>query len=362
MLKRIGFALLLAVTLSPLALPALASQGGGGGVHFGPYSLSSGDMVTGDLVVFGPVTLGEDAMFNGDLVAFGEVTVAEGAAVTGDLVCFGATGIAGSVEGSVFAAGSVDLGEGAEVEGDVNAVGTVSRTEGAMVEGTINENTDFDWGMPFVAPFVFAPSGPRTMWRGVVEDVIGGMASIVVLVIFALIIAAIWPTQMTRVGRAIVEEPLPSFGVGALSLLIALVGILILTLTICLIPVAILAGAVVALGLILGWVALGAVLGDRILRNILRTPAFTTLGAAVLGTTVLTVLAVLVNLISGCLYILVIFPLFALAGGAVALTRFGSMPYASRGALPQPAPGPQTSATSSAPVDRTPQVPDELKE
>lgn len=366
MLKRIVVALLLAVVVSTFALPTLAAQGGGG-VHFGPYSLSSSDMVTGDLVVFGPVTLGEDSMFDGDLVAFGEVNVSEGAEVTGDLVCFGAANVSGNVEGSVFAAGAIDLAETADVEGDVAALGAINQAEGATVEGDIApyEDGDFNWDVPVFPPFVFMPSGPRPMWQGALWKLVRAAATVVVLALFALLIAAIWPKQMDRVGKVIVEEPLPSFGVGVLTLLIAFVGIFILVLTICLSPIAFIAGIVVGIGVVLGWVALGAVLGERILRDLFRARNITPLGSAVLGTTLITLLAVMLDLISGCLYTLLIIPLFALVGGAVTLTRFGTMPYASRGAVPQSPAGPQTQSeapiTPASSAHETPQVPEELQ-
>jgi hypothetical protein len=40
MLKRMSWALILALLLTTLALPALAVQGGGGGIHLGPYTLA----------------------------------------------------------------------------------------------------------------------------------------------------------------------------------------------------------------------------------------------------------------------------------------------------------------------------------
>ena len=324
MFKRIGIALVLTLVLSAVALPTLASQGGGG-VHFGPYSLSSEDVVTGDLVVFGPVTLGEGSTFDGDLVAFGEVDVEEDALVTGDLTCFGATYVAGIVEGSVVTAGQVELADSAEVEGDVNAMGAISRTDGAVVGGRVNENTNFGWDLPFIAPFVFGPGHARPLWQQGIGELLQGLATVVVLALFALVIAAVWPTEMERVGRVIVEEPLPSFGIGALALLIAFVGVLILALTICLSPLALAAGAVVAVGLVLGWAALGAVLGERLLRHVFRARHISPLGAAALGTTVLTLLAVLLDLLPGCLDTLLTFPQLAVAGGAGTVKRVGTI-------------------------------------
>jgi cytoskeletal protein CcmA (bactofilin family) len=366
MLKRLGAVCLLVVLFSSFAMPVLASQGGGG-VHFGPYSLSDEDMVTGDLVVFGPVDLGEGSIFDGDLAAFGEVTVEEDAIITGDLVCFGATDVAGVVEGNVFAAGSIYLAETAEIEGDVSAIGGISQAEGALVEGQVSpmDGDDFDWDVPFVGPFVFSPSSPRPMWHGVLWKLTRAIFMVVVLAIFSLIFAAVWPKQVERVGQVIVDEPLPSFGVGALVLLIAFVLTLGLTLTVCLIPFALLVGIVVGIGVILGWVSLGALLGRRLLRDLFKASAITPLGSAALGTTLITLLAVMLNLISGCLYTLLIFPLFGLVAGAVTLTRFGTMPYATRGTVPQ---SPAADSTSSEaplapalPTEQPPHLPEELQ-
>lgn len=334
MLKRMSWALILALLLTTLALPALAVQGGGGGIHLGPYTLAEGDSVTGDLVVFGPVTLEEDSYLDGDLTAFGPVTLKEGATVTGDLAVFGASDISGRVEGNVFSAGALSLRETAHIEGDVTAVGDISREEGATVDGEISpeEGTSgFSWNFPLVGPAPLTSPTARPVWVQLLLDILRGFAVIVVLGLFALLIAAVWPVQLERAGRALTEEPLPSFGVGLLVLLGAGFTALLLSVTCCLTPFALLGATIVGVGVALGWVALGDVLGRRILAGLFKQTQVPAIGSTVMGTLLVTALAVLVNLVSDCLFILLIFPLLALAAGAVTLTRFGTMPYATRG-------------------------------
>ncbi len=343
MLKRMSWALILALLLTTLALPALAVQGGGGGIHLGPYTLAEGDSVTGNLMVFGPVTLEEDSYLDGDLTAFGPVTLKEGATVTGDLAVFGPADIAGQVEGDVFSAGPLNLRETAYIEGDATAVGDISREEGATVGGEISpaEGTaGFSWDFPIVGPVTLTSPTARPVWVQLLLDLLRGFVTIVVLGLFALLIATVWPVQLERTGRVLTEEPLPSFGVGLLVLLGAAFIFLLLSITVCLTPLALLGATIVGVGVALGWVALGDVLGRRILAGFFKQPQVPAIGSTVLGTLLVTTLAVLVNLVPDCLFILLIFPLLALAAGAVTLTRFGTMPYATRGgSLPgQPAP------------------------
>ncbi|MCD6345162.1 MAG: polymer-forming cytoskeletal protein [Anaerolineae bacterium] len=343
MLKHISWALTLALLLTTLALPALAAQGGGGGIHFGPYTLAEGDSATGDLLVFGPVKLGEDSSLDGDLVVFGAATLEEGATVTGDLAVFGAADISGKVEGDVFSAGEMQLEETAHIEGDVAVMGNLSRDEGAFVGGEITSGegtAGFSWNFPIVGPVTLTAPTTRPVWVQLLLDLLRGFVAIVALGLFALLIAGVWPVQLERAGRVLTEEPLPTFGVGLLVLLAAGFIILLLSLTVCLTPFALLIATIVGVGMVLGWVALGDVLGRRILVGLFKQRQVTAIGSTVLGTVLITTLAALVSLVPDCLFILLIFPLLALAAGAVTLTRFGTMPYATRGgSLPgQPAP------------------------
>ncbi|MEA3309511.1 MAG: polymer-forming cytoskeletal protein [Chloroflexota bacterium] len=352
MIKRWSLALLLVTFLSLGAIPVLAAQGGGG-VHFGPYTLSEGDSVTGNLVVFGPVRLEENSVLQGDLVAFGEITVDEAALVTGNLVAFGAAEVNGRIEGDLFCAGAVVLEDEAEVAGDVSAIGGISRSEDATIGGEIvpvDEN-NFNWELPIMGLATVEESSSRPRWLTLLWHWIRALLTVFVLVLFALLLAAVWPTQLQQVGQALVEVPLLSFGLGALILLGAGVVVAVLMLTICLSPIALLGAVVVGIGIALGWVALGAVLGERILQGLFKVTENTPVLATLLGTASLTLLAVLVNLISDCLYVTLIFPIFALAAGAVFLTRGGTRRYVI----------PEVVGGSSSSWHQSPELPAELQ-
>lgn len=351
-MKRWSLVLLLVALLSLGVMPVLAAQGGGG-VHFGPYTLSAGDSVTGDLVVLGPVRLKERSEFQGDLVAFGAAIVDEAALVTGDLTVFGAAEINGRVEGDLFCAGSVDLRDMAEVTGDVSAVGGISQAETATVGGEIVPvgEGDFHWELPIVGAVTSEASSRKPPWLTMLWHWTRALLTVLALILFALLVATVWPPQLQQVGQALVEVPLLSFGLGALALLGAGVVIVILMLTFCLSPIALLATVVVGIGIALGWVSLGAMLGERILHDLFKITENTLVPATLLGTALITLLAVLVNLISDCLYAALIFPLFALAAGAVILTRGGTRKYEIPGVV----------AEHSAAWDQAPDLPVELQ-
>ncbi len=383
MLKRWVHASLLAVLLLLMALPVGAVQGGIGGVHFGPYNLAAGDSVTGDLVVFGPVTLGRDSSLTGDLATFGALEMREGAIVRGDVAIFGAATIAGTVEGQVFSAGELQLRDTARVEGDVSSAGQITRDEGAIIEGEIQKVDGiggFNWNFPFgpsewgdrdePLPPIVEVHASQPLWLQILWKMVRGVLTILALGLFALFFASLWPRHVERVAETIVNVPLPSLGVGLLVFIGVGLILVVLTITICLSPLALIGGIIVGLGAVLGWVALGSVLGDQVLRGLFRAEKVTPVAAAVLGTVLLTTLAVLVHVISDCLYAVLIWPMIAFAAGAVALTRFGTMPYATTGNVRPPvAPPvvpsrrpvvPAPSAAPAAPAPVEPAAPEEL--
>ncbi|MGC9356558.1 MAG: bactofilin family protein [Anaerolineae bacterium] len=363
MTQRWNLAVLIALLMALFAWPVLAQSGGG--IHFGPYTLGADERTSGDLVVFGPVRLEEDSVFEGDLSAFGAVDMKDDAVITGDLVAFGAAEVAGTVEGDLFCAGMVSLLETAVIEGDVSSMGGISREEGATIRGdVVPVDEDFEWDMPGFGPMPgVSPRFVRPGWMGFLWDLVRGVVTIFVIGIFALLIASIWPQQMERVGQTLVESPLPSFGVGVLALLAAAALIAILLATICLSPLALLGAVVVGLGVVFGWVALGAVLGERMLRGIFHSQNVTPVGSTLLGTALVTLLAVLVNAVSDCLYPILIFQLFALAAGAVTLTRFGTMPYAATGGAGTGTVRPPAGSPHTPPsAERPPRIPAELEE
>lgn len=309
-----------------------------GGIHFGPYVLASGESASGNLAVFGPATLEKDAYFDGDLTVFGDASVAEGATVDGTFVVMGAVQIVGTVDGDVLSAGKVTLRESAYVSGDVSAVEGVQTEEGAVVDGEIAQidKDEMDWNFPggieFPNPIEVTPVEIEhtPFWLRGLNMVLEAVVTAGVMGLLAFVIVSIWPQQVGRVVQVLEDAPLTSFGMGFLGLLLVLIGFLISIVTCILFPIGVVGIIVVGISVLLGWVAVGMVMGRRLLVNFFNQSTPTVAASAVAGAAFLTFVMVLSKLfvpVHG-LFLLLVVPL---AAGGVILTRFGMVPYASTG-------------------------------
>lgn len=359
-MKRLMLTLILGMCLAAVAFvpaPVLAAPGpqGDGNVIFGPYTLASGNTATGDMTVFGgPATLRSKSNFNGDLAVFGTADIEESANLNGALVVFGDADVAGNVDGDVFVIGALVLRETAHVSGNVSATGAIEQRDGAVVDGEITPMTerefDFDRDFPIEVPQPFTGPNPsvtirsRPVWVQGLWNTIKAIVGVVVLSLLALVIVSIWPQQTERVGRAIEEAALTSFGMGLLVYLVAFIALTILAITICLSPFAVLGWLVVGVGLLLGWIALGSILGERILTSLFNRPQPQPVAAAVVGTAVLTLVLAMTR-VFWPIHGILMFVLVPLATGAVLLTRFGTMPYATQGSVPAPPRAPKAPRT-----------------
>jgi len=320
-MKPMTVALLLAVVLA-LAAPtaALAAGPQDGQVIFGgTFTLGPGQTVDGDLLVVG-----------------GVVTLEEGSSVNGDTVLFGGTiSIDGEIDGSLAAmGGTVNVGPHAVIRGDVVRFGAVvSIDESATIEGQVLSEQSFD--MPSIDWRFMRPTFlPFRMWSYTVSpvfSVLWFMARVLLLAALAVLVVMFWPEPTRRVALAIVEQPLPSGGIGLLTLLVAPALLLALVLTICLIPVSAIGFIVFGAAAVFGVVAL-------MFRWELHPAA-----AAGIGTLVLSVLLGGLAEIPciGLLGVLAILAVVSLGLGAVVLTRFGSRIYPASGGAIVPAGAPE---------------------
>lgn len=282
-----------------------------------PVHVRSGETFRGDLVAFGgPITIERDGTVDGDVVAFG-----------------GPIDIAGHVNGDVVALGGpVDLGAAARVEGNVVLMGgTLSRDPGAVVTGQVTHGFRFGEFPNLRIPL--SPPGPSFTPGG--DFAANGRSGIVSffltllgiafraagLAAIALLLMIFIPEQTQRVRRLTLNEPIVSIGVGFLTLLV--VGLLggVLFITICGIPVAIVLGLALVVALVYGWIALGLMVGERLLAG-LHTQRPLPMVAAVVGVILITLLSVipclgwLISLVGG-----------AWGLGAVVLSRGGTREY-----------------------------------
>ena len=337
-LSRVSLAVFLAVLLLALIGPAALAQDG-----------------TGDRLVFGEnYVLAAGQQLNGNLAVFmGNATLESGSLVQGDVAVFGGSlTVAGAVRGRVAVfGGAVSLADTAVVQGDLAVLGgSLERAPGARVSGEVwsglrsGEGRQL-WPQPELPgiPEPVRPEAPR-----VTADTPGGvlgflgrilrweaetLAFCLFLAFLGVLAVAFAPKAMARIASTAATEPAVSFGVGLLSLVVALFGGLLLLLA-C--GLGLLVWLIVSLAWLVGWLAVGLWIGQRLLRAFkARQPS--ALVEVAVGVILITVLArlpwcigFLAGLIVGCIGL-----------GAVVLTRFGTQASSAggrtvEGAAPQP--------------------------
>jgi len=278
------------------------------------YTLESGRILDGDLNVFG-----------------GVVNVEEDAAVTGDMfVLGGLVNINGTIEGNLTVlGGTVTLGSDAVIEGDLFAPGSyLDQEEGAEVRGDLVESWDVPWSEEFDFPFFFQPDiirSPQTRLFSIVTSIGRGIALTLVLVALGALLLLAMPKPVETMTDALMKAPWHILGYGALTALVMVVGGVLLSLTICLIPVVILAGLTFALAILAGWLTLGYILGKKLAQSVFKATWHPVLSAAI-GNLILYLLSVGLNLIP-CLGSFIVFVAGLFGLGMVVVTLFGTRTY-----------------------------------
>jgi hypothetical protein len=299
-------------------------------------------------------TLEEDEWLDGDLIVFnGDVTLEPGSRVEGSIIIWnGSAEVDGTVESDlVVSGGDIALGDSAQVEGNVVCSWNcdIDQDPGARVDGGIIEGVPLpDLQIDRIPPVPRIPSLP-TLWDAgpgrVLDWTLRAVRSLVAIVVIAAVaglVTLIWPQQTAQVGRAITGAPWPSMGIGLLTSVAGTALIVALAVTICLSPVAVLAALALSAAGLFGWIAVGAVVGERLLQA-LNVQQITPLWAAGLGALLITLIGTGLSA-AFCLAPLGWLMIFALGSaglGAVVLTRFGTMAYTPpHPPPPPPAPAP----------------------
>jgi len=319
-MKTTRITLLLAWLLL-LAAPAPAFAAGtadGRVVLGGTYTLHAGETLAGDLVVIG-----------------GTATLEAGSMVAGDVALIGGfLQASGEIDGDILAIGGiVHLGPEALVRGDVMTLGAVTtRDPAARVEGRISDNL-WRGKIDLVGPGLVLPEAdgferPWIGWSFLWIDPIFGLGwSLVrslVLAGMAVLVMMFWPDRTSRVARAVLFHPVPSFGAGLRTGSLAVVGIVVLVITVCLIPLALVAAPLLAVALLFGWVAIGLEVGRRLALAFRREWSPAT--QAGLGTLLLSFVAYAIGFVP-CVGFVAPMLLGLLGLGAVMLTRFGGQEW-----------------------------------
>lgn len=280
---------------------------------------------------------------DGMLVLGGQAMLEEGSVVEGDVVVLGGTLQAdGRIEGDLnLAGGTANLGSQAVVEGDVNSAGgTLNRQDGARVEGAVNLNVPSPFMLPgrIQTPNWSGRMSPASPWAepisaglGLVWEGMWWLVRSVLWALVALLVALMLPERTRRVSMAAVSRPVEAGGMGCLTQIVGVIVLVVLTVTICGIPFALLGALVLAAAWALGVVAIGSELGKRLvgLTHFDMAPAVT----AALGTFVLTLVTNGISAVIPCIGWLAPALVGAVGIGAVLITRFGGEPPAARSGM-----------------------------
>ncbi len=324
--------LLLFVSLS---LPVWADDGEGQSVLPGEsIVIGPGETVQGDLAVMG-----------------GKVELQEGGRVNGDTVVIGGTAVIdGEVDGHlVVLGGTLDLRSHALIRQNLfTFASSVSRDAGATVQG---ETIEGFRGRSFELPEIRTwPTTQPWQWDehpfvNLLGRFMRFMLNLVALVVLGVLLVLFLPRQTAVVSQAVTEAGWTSFAVGLLTFLVSLALVPLLVIICVGIPVAILLIIALVAAAVFGWIAIGILVGHRILAALHVSPQQPVLEIFV-GIVVLTLLAEvpcvgwLLGAIAG-----------AVGLGAVVLTRFGTVHYAPQPAvtdLPAPPP-PEADVTEPPP-------------
>lgn len=322
---------------------------------------SAKTLMDDEVVAGGDYTLAEDETLNGNLVVLGgSVTLEEGSTVNGSVVIVGGSSeLGGEVkEDVVVFGGSVALLETVVIQGDlVRSGGSIEAEAGYEVQGNETQSIPnppvlpFDNNSEFSAPEVPAnpvQDGIEGMVNAILSLVLGVISAFTLAVVagvLAMFVAMLMPEPLGRVTAAMTQAPVLSAGMGLLTLVAVpmLAGLVALITLFCLSPFSLVALFIYVMAIFFGWVALGALMGEKLMGAV-NNGTFSPVLAAGLGAFLLTLLINLLSVIPGIggfFSSLTAFLLAALGLGAVVLTRFGLRPYLSGVAAPvQPAPPP----------------------
>jgi hypothetical protein len=291
------------------------------------YAASPSDVIIGN-----SYTLEDGQTLNDNLFVFGgTVDLMDGSTVKGDIYLLGGTlSAAGTVTGNMTVlGGTLNLAKTFVLNGDLTTAGTsVNRDPGAQINGQIQSGETIQY---FVVPGGMRVPNITGSFDPLFR-VAGFFLRLFLWALVAMVVAMFLPAYLTRISKAALIQPLISGGLGLITVIIVPIILILLAITICLIPVALLGALVLAIAWAYGLIALGSELGKRISGMFKREwhPAISAgLGTLILMT-VLNSLEAIIPCVGWIPKVLIGF----VALGAVLLTQFGTKEYFSTPSLP----------------------------
>jgi hypothetical protein len=319
--KAVLVMLLVVLLFGMVALPVLADGGGNNTVIGQDYTLKAGERLADNLVVVGGrVHLEADSVVEGDVVVMGGEANFEGL-VQGDVVAFG---------------GTVTLASTAVIQKDLVVFGSVRRDAGAQIKGNLVEGLEATKRLktlpnlfnvrPGITPAPLTPPvrrAPQSAMNGFLKFV-RDLVTLVAVLFVAALVAVMLPDNLKRVNRVMLQFSVFSMGIGLLTIVVVALamGLSAILVLICVgVPLLIVLGLAFLLAALMGWVAAGKLVGEKVLQMLHVGPT-SPLGEIVVGTLLLTVLSSV-----QCIGWLVTLVALSWGLGAVVLTRFGTQPY-----------------------------------
>jgi cytoskeletal protein CcmA (bactofilin family) len=291
----------------------------------GTYSLESGENLDGSLLILG-----------------GTANLEEGSIVEQDVTVIGGTiDVNGQVKGDVSVVGGMaSLGSTAVIGGDVNTLaGQLSRDDGARIEGQVNTGTTgpFSLVVPGTVqipglenlPSIPLPrdsNAPRVNVRfNPVWDGLWWLIRSFFWAALAVLVALFMSQRTERVADSVMKNPLVAGGMGCLTMLIVPLILLVLVITICGIPFALLGTFALWIAWGFGIIVIGYEVGKR-LAQLLKADWAIPVSAGI-GTFALTLGLNGLGALVPCVGWMAPAAVGLVGLGAVLLTRFGDRVY-----------------------------------
>lgn len=259
-----SFSVLVIVFLFALVIGTPASAGDDKVVFGSNYTLYSGEILDGDLLVLGGnADINSDATVNGDVAIFG-----------------GNADIAGEIRGSlVVFGGNVNLKESSRINGDFSIVGgKVNRSPGAMISGDSVYKDDIKVpNLNVIDKFkddvidrdiIITDHRPSRTWFdriiGFTTSVVFFFVQLLILTLIAFIATILFEKHIIAGSTQLPGSMLTSFGIGLLALIAFPIIILFLTITVILIPLALVVILIWGVLFLFGWILIGYEAGKRL--------------------------------------------------------------------------------------------------
>ncbi len=309
----------------PVAGGQRQAQSGDKLVIGGAYSLSNGETLDGSLMILG-----------------GTADLEQGSVVEKDVTVIGGTiNVNGQVKGNVSAVGgTVSIGSTAVIGGDVNTLaGQLTREDGARIAGQVNTGTTGPFSL--VVPGTIQIPGleklpPITLPRSVNAPAVGIQMNPVwdgfwwlirsfLWAALAVLVALFLSQRTERVAESVMKNPLVAGGMGCLTVLIVPLILVVLVITICGIPFALVGAFALWLAWGFGIIVIGYEIGKR-LALLLKTDWAIPVSAAV-GTFALPLGLNGIGALVPCIGWMAPAAVGLVGLGAVLLTRFGGRVY-----------------------------------